>query len=137
MIAWVPFNESWGVWHQSTRPAQRAFVDATVALTKALDQSRLVIGNDGWEFSSGDLWTLHLYNDEHDLANRLSRLIENPESSVTDEYGGLNRVGALPGADISGLPILLTECGGIGMGQFSDDDFSYGCLLYTSPSPRD
>jgi len=126
VIAWVPFNESWGVWHQSTRPEQRAFVDATVALTKSLDQSRLVVGNDGWEFSSGDLWTLHLYKEEHDLANRLSRLIENPESSVTDEYGGQNRVGALPGADVSGLPILLTECGGIGMGQFSDDDFSYG-----------
>jgi len=60
VITWVPFNESWGVWHQDSRPAQRAFVEAMVSLTQALDPTRPVVGNDGWEFSSGDLWALHL-----------------------------------------------------------------------------
>ena len=40
-------------------------------------------------------------------------------------------MGALLGADVSGLPILLTECGGIGMGWFSEEDFSYGSLADT------
>ena len=40
--------------------AQRAFVEAMVSLTQALDPTRPVVGNDGWEFSRGDLWTLHL-----------------------------------------------------------------------------
>jgi hypothetical protein len=40
-------------------------------------------------------------------------------------------VGALPNADVGGLPILLTECGGIGMGSFSEEDFSYGNLAET------
>ena len=40
-------------------------------------------------------------------------------------------MGALPGADVGGLPILLTECGGIGMGSFSEEDFSYGNLAET------
>ena len=40
-------------------------------------------------------------------------------------------MGALPGADVGDLPILLTECGGIGMGSFSEEDFSYGDLADT------
>ena len=131
IIAWVPFNESWGVWHQSERPEQRAFVDAVTSLTKALDDSRVVVGNDGWEYSSGDLWTLHLYNEDSDVSSRLTALIEDPHSAVTSEFGSRDRVGALPGADVSGLPILLTECGGIGMGSFSEEDFSYGNLAET------
>lgn len=131
IIAWVPFNESWGVWHQADRPEQRAFVDGVTALTKALDQTRPVIGNDGWEFSSGDLWTLHLYYANRDIATRLAELINKPATSVTDEYGGHTRPGALPGADVTGLPILLTECGGVGFGRYSDSDFSYGELPQT------
>ena len=132
IMAWVPFNESWGVWHQSERPEQRAFVDAVTSLTNVLDDSRVVVGNDGWEYSSGDLWTLHLYNEDSDVSSRLAALIEDPHSLVTSEFGGRDRVGALPGADVSGLPILLTECGGIGMGSFSEEDFSYGNLAETS-----
>jgi beta-galactosidase/beta-glucuronidase len=131
IIAWVPFNESWGVWHQSERPEQRAFVDAVTSLTKALDDGRVVVGNDGWEYSSGDLWTLHLYNEDSDVSSRLAALVEDPHSSVTSEFGGRDRVGALPGADVGDLPILLTECGGIGMGSFSEEDFSYGDLADT------
>ncbi|MEM7217770.1 MAG: sugar-binding domain-containing protein [Pseudomonadota bacterium] len=126
VVAWVPFNESWGVWHQSQRPEQRAFVDAIVALTRALDGSRLVVGNDGWEFSSGDLWTLHLYDDGRDLASRLAELIDSPEASVTDTQNARPRAGALPGAEVGGLPILLTECGGVGFGRYGEEDFSYG-----------
>ncbi len=131
VIAWVPFNESWGIWHQAERAEQRAFVDGVVALTKALDQSRPVIGNDGWEFSSGDLWTLHLYYADRDISTRLAELTEDPALSVTGEYEGRRRAGALPGAEVAGLPILLTECGGVGFGFHGDNDFSYGDLPRT------
>ncbi len=133
IVAWVPFNESWGVWHQIKRPEQRALVDALVHLTKAYDSSRLVIGNDGWEFSSGDMWTLHLYEGEtQSLSDRLDNLIKDPQSYVT---GGENdgRVGALSGAVVDGLPIILTECGGIGFvrGEQKGDEFAYGDLPTT------
>ena len=132
IIAWVPFNESWGVWHQSERPEQRAFVDAIVSIARSLDTSRVVIGNDGWEYSSGDLWTLHLYNEDSNISSRLAGLVENPHSAVTSEFGGRERLGALPGANVTNLPILLTECGGIGLGSYGDQDFSYGNLSRTS-----
>jgi len=131
VVTWVPFNESWGVWHQSARPEQRAFVDGIVALTKSLDQSRPVVGNDGWEFSSGDLWTLHLYYSGQSISTRINELINDPGISVTGDDGQNKRVGALPGADINNLPILLTECGGVGFGKYSDNDFSYGELPET------
>ncbi|MFZ8914379.1 MAG: glycoside hydrolase family 2 TIM barrel-domain containing protein, partial [Pseudomonadales bacterium] len=78
IITWVPFNESWGVWHQGSRPEQRAWVDSLYHLTKALDPSRPVVGNDGWEYSSGDLWTLHLYEEERPLEARRAALRRDP-----------------------------------------------------------
>jgi len=134
IVTWVPFNESWGVWHQAERPEQRAFVEGIVGLTHALDNSRPVVGNDGWEFSAGDLWTLHVYAEESDLSSRLADLAEAPDSHVNIGEGGLGqRVGALPGADISNLPVLLTECGGIGFGHHSNDDFAYGEIPASTP----
>ena len=127
VICWVPFNESWGVWHQSSRPQQRAFVDAIYHLTKTLDQTRPVVANDGWEYSSGDLWTLHLYDSaSKDLNHRLNNIQRNPYTTVSDDAN--SRVATLPGADPSGLPILLTECGGVGFTteQQQDEHFSYG-----------
>ena len=52
IVAWVPFNESWGVPDlPDTAPAQRHYVQALYHLTKTLDPTRPVIGNDGWESS--------------------------------------------------------------------------------------
>jgi beta-galactosidase/beta-glucuronidase len=133
IISWVPFNESWGVWHVASRPEQRAFADAITHLTKALDTSRPVIGNDGWEYSSGDLWTLHIYEGgSQQIAANLENVLREPTSSITGEEHP--RVGALPGTDITGLPVLLTECGGIGFlpPGFVGDEFAYGPIPATS-----
>ena len=127
IICWVPFNESWGVWHQRARSQQRAFVDATVALTKTMDSTRPVIGNDGWEYSSGDLFTLHLYDSPvQTLKAKLRELISDPHALLSSSEQA--RPGALPGADPSNLPVLLTECGGIGYVDDAnrEDLFAYG-----------
>ncbi|MGB1421854.1 MAG: glycoside hydrolase family 2 protein [Pseudomonadales bacterium] len=134
IVGWVPFNESWGIWNQRQRPEQRHFVDAIFHLTKALDPSRPVVGNDGWEYSMGDLWTLHLYDTtQKTLESRLQALIEVPSGPVHD--GAEPRAGALPGADPTGKPILLTECGGIGLltaeALMDDAPFAYGDLPKT------
>ena len=61
IVAWVPFNESWGVPDLPLVPAQRELVRALYALTKALDPSRPVIGNDGWEHVVTDMIGVHDY----------------------------------------------------------------------------
>lgn len=133
IVGWVPFNESWGVWHQSRHPEQRAFVEALVHLTRALDPTRPVVGNDGWEYAAGDLWTLHLYDDGRAVRERVAALYQNPGGVVTPGEGGVGaRVGALPGTDPRGLPCLLSECGGVGFvapgTRGPADPFAYGAL---------
>ena len=61
VIGWVPFNESWGLPSLPTDASQQQAVIALTSLLKALDPSRLVIGNDGWEFVAGDLVGVHDY----------------------------------------------------------------------------
>ena len=61
IVTWVCFNESWGVPDLVHSAEQRNFVAALYHLTKSLDSSRLVVGNDGWEHVVTDLLTLHDY----------------------------------------------------------------------------
>ena len=66
IIAWVPFNESWGVPDLPDSPAQRHYVQALYHLTKTLDPTRPVIGNDGWESVATDIVGIHDYDDDPD-----------------------------------------------------------------------
>lgn len=61
IVAWVPLNESWGVPNLDRDPAQRDFVKGLYHLTKALDPTRPVIGNDGWQHAVGDIFGVHDY----------------------------------------------------------------------------
>jgi hypothetical protein len=129
----VVFNESWGIWHQGERPVQRNLADALYYLTKSLDPTRPVIGNDGWEFSKGDIWAVHSYEQvEGGLAQCIDRLMDSPQSFVAEI--GRPRKGALPGSDPRGLPLVLSECGGVGFVSAVSSDigeephFAYGDL---------
>ena len=62
IVAWVPFNESWGVPDLPESPAQRDYVQALYHLTKTLDPTRPVIGNDGWESVATDIIGIHDYD---------------------------------------------------------------------------
>lgn len=114
IVAWVPFNESWGVPDLPDSPAQRHFVQALYHLTKTLDPTRPVIGNDGWESIATDIIGIHDYDESPErLAARYgfgtTRLFER------ERPGG--RL-LLIGHAHQGQPIMLTEFGGI---AFSND----------------
>ena len=64
IVAWVPFNESWGVPNLPDSPAERHYVQALYHLTKTLDPTRPVIGNDGWESVATDIIGIHDYDDQ-------------------------------------------------------------------------
>ncbi len=70
IVAWVPFNESWGVPNLPESPSQRHYVQSLYHLTKALDPDRPVVGNDGWESVATDIIGIHDYDD---LPERLGR----------------------------------------------------------------
>ncbi|BDC50483.1 hydrolase [Bryobacterales bacterium F-183] len=114
IVAWVPFNESWGVPDLPDSPSQRHFVQALYHLTRTLDPTRPVIGNDGWESVATDIIGIHDYDDN---PNRLAARYASggPRLFERERPGG--RL-LLIGQSHGGQPIMLTEFGGI---AFSDD----------------
>ena len=112
VVTWVPLNESWGVQHIATEPAQQAYATGLAALTRALDPSRPVVSNDGWEHTDSDLWTVH------DYAERGAELRERYGSPEAVEVllrspGPAGRRIRLPGGSDRGQPVMLTEFGGV------------------------
>jgi len=110
IVAWVPFNESWGVPDLPDSPAQRHYVQALYHLTKTLDPSRPVIGNDGWESVATDIVGIHDYDDQPDRIAKRYLVDEIPRLFKRERPGG--RLLLLQG-EVQDQPIMLTEFGGI------------------------
>ena len=112
VIVWVPLNESWGVPELSSRRAQRDAVEALYHLTRTLDPTRPVIGNDGWESSATDIIGIHDYEtDAEQLHQRYGN--ENAPQQLFDRRRPGGRILTLDGYPHRGQPIMLTEFGGI------------------------
>ena len=112
VIVWVPFNESWGVPELTSQGSQRHAVQALYHLTKTLDATRPVIGNDGWESGATDIIGIHDYDNNIDhLRQRYGAEIVPAELFDRRRPGG--RVLTLDGFPHRGQPVMLTEFGGI------------------------
>jgi beta-galactosidase/beta-glucuronidase len=113
IIAWVPFNESWGLPDLPTNPQTRAFCRALYQLTKAVDPTRLVVDNDGWEHLETDLVTIHDYADKAEVLTE--RYGTAAKFAYTLEHVRPCRRQLLLAGSGSDRwqPVLLTEFGGI------------------------
>ncbi len=125
IVAWVPFNESWGVPDLPESPEQRHYVQALYHMTKALDPSRPVIGNDGWESVATDIIGIHDYDDQ---PGRMQRRYGGTEAEARlwkrERPGGrILMLGRQPGDCTQ--PIVLTEFGGIALGGGEDESWGY------------
>src|SRR5688572_1663747 len=114
VIVWVPFNESWGVPEQPLVGQHRDAVQALYHLTKTLDATRPVIGNDGWESTATDIIGIHDYdsNSEH-VQQRYGSSMDLAQLFDRRRPGG--RILTLDGYPHRGQPIMLTEFGGIAL----------------------
>ena len=112
IIVWVPFNESWGVPELPSVGQHREAVQALYHLTKTLDATRPVIGNDGWESTATDIIGIHDYdsNAEH-ITQRYGAEMDPAQLFDRRRPGG--RVLTLDGYPHRGQPIVLSEFGGI------------------------
>jgi hypothetical protein len=112
LIVWVPFNESWGVPNLTSMQAHRNAVEALYHLTRMLDSTRPVIGNDGWEASATDILGIHDYDaDPERLRQRYE--VTDPVRTLFDQRRPGGRILTLDGFPHRGQPIVLTEFGGI------------------------
>lgn len=112
VVAWVPFNESWGIPDVLHSAPQRSLAQSLYHLAKALDPTRLVIDNDGWEHSLTDLFTIHDYENKPDVFARRYSTDECLDADL--EHG---KKLAVADYDPRGLPVILSEFGGIRLGQ--------------------
>jgi beta-galactosidase/beta-glucuronidase len=133
LIAWVALNESWGVPLIATDARQQAYSLALYHLLHALDNTRPVVSNDGWEHTASDLVTIHNYGhgnpDEqrrfelyaHHLGSRDAVLA--PKATQRGVFA--------QGYQYAGQPIVLSEFGGISF--TADQGRGWGYSSVTSP----
>jgi hypothetical protein len=114
IICWVPINESWGVPNLPDNPRERHYVQALYHLTKTLDATRPVVGNDGWESIATDIIGIHDYDDQVErIAKRYHADEVLPRLFKRERPGG--RLLVLEGHPHADMPLMLTECGGIAL----------------------
>jgi beta-galactosidase/beta-glucuronidase len=112
LIAWVPFNESWGVPNLPESPSERHYVQGLYHLTKTLDATRPVVGNDGWESVATDMIGIHDYDADADrIAKRYHADEVLPRLFSRERPGG--RLLLLEEHARTDLPIVLSEFGGL------------------------
>ncbi|MGN8049686.1 glycoside hydrolase family 2 TIM barrel-domain containing protein [Curtobacterium sp. 22159] len=126
IVTWVPANESWGVQHIATDPAQQAYARALADVTRALDPTRPVISNDGWEHVGSDIITVHDYEGD---GPRLAATYadEAARTALVEGIGPADRRILVGGAVDHGQPVMLTEFGGVNYqpGVQRDDGWGY------------
>lgn len=127
VVAWVPFNESFGIRDISERPDVQDFVAAVVADTRQIDSTRPVVDNSGWEHVDTDVADTHNYEPAGELFLAAWRgFHEGGDPALRDSlrtwnghYRGREWYGSryrhpffVPGRAYSGQPILVSEWGG-------------------------
>jgi len=123
VIVWVPLNESWGVQHIAHDPRQRALSRSVADITRALDGTRPVISNDGWEHTRSDIWTIHDYEARPEvLAARYGDAASLDE--MISGFGPAGRRISVDG-DTGIKPIMLTEFGGVSLRPANGTDWGY------------
>lgn len=121
VVCYVPLNESWGVRRILTDKKQQSFAAALYYLTKAIDPSRLISSNDGWEnVQATDIIAIHDYAfDSREFADKYGDGADYdaiyPQGIKLMAYGN----------SAAGKPVLFTEFGGIAM-QSKTDGANWG-----------
>ncbi len=131
IVTWVPLNESWGVPGIATDPAQQAFATALYHLTRALDPSRPVISNDGWEHTVSDIWGVHDYAPKGESLRARFGSRDALQDTLRGSGPGRRRVLLLAGDD-RGQPVVVTEFGGLSFAPRAGEKwFGYGTVEST------
>lgn len=127
ILVWVPLNESWGIPYIHSNRMQQHFSQMMYHYLHAVDQTRLVISNDGWEATETDICAIHNYM--HGEADEKEKYQIFKETLSTRE----NLLSMPPahwdiyakGFANQGEPVMLTEFGGIGYEASDEKGWGY------------
>lgn len=127
IIAYVLFNESWGIDAVNSSDEIQEVTEKMYNLVKAMVGNRLVISNDGWEHTVSDVITFHNYLETYDqLSSFLNKGLKtimdggNAEclENSKDFFAGNYRY--------CGQPIMFSEFAGIAFVKDEDSGWGYG-----------
>ena len=105
-------------------------MQALYHLTKTIDPTRPVIGNDGWESVATDIIGIHDYEaDPERIARRYGSDEVLPRLFKRERPGG--RLLLLDEEAHTGQPIMLTEFGGIAFSPNPDQTWGYSRIRHT------
>lgn len=136
IVTWVPLNESWGVPDIVTEGDRQHYASALYHLTKALDPSRPVISNDGWELTETDIVGVHDYSPDGDSLRERWGTPDAVHQMLHGAGPGRKKVLLLgPGSPEyrKGQPVVITEFGGLSYAP----DLGHGWPGYGTVSSSD
>jgi hypothetical protein len=124
ILAWTVFNEEWGIGRVQSMPrAHRVeWVEQMVALTRALDPTRLVQDNSGWSHLTGDLNSFHWYGRDVNRFAADYRAINDEKISPTSTWNYIDD------RTQGSVPFINNEFGQVSAGA-GDSDVSWGTLM--------
>lgn len=123
IVTWVPLNESWGVRNILADEQQTAYCKMLYYMLKALDPTRLVSANDGWEqISETDICAIHDYSIFPETIGKYDNMAHILETAAE------KRILFANGSSYRGQPVMMTEYGGIAFeedGSNAEDSWGY------------
>ncbi len=130
IVTWVPVNESWGVQDIARVPAQQQLAQALASLTRAVDPSRPVVSNEGWEHVDSDILGLHDYTVDPDELRARYADRDAAHAMVLSGHGPQGRRPVLNDTQARAFldgraPLMVTEFGGISLSD-AGEDWGYG-----------
>ncbi len=111
IVAWVPFNESWGIWGVREDKEVQRQVAAVVNATRRYDPTRPVVDNSGWEHVDTDIADVHSYLR---TGEQLHVWWPCYRSGQTYVYDSNHRFWAA-GYHYASQPVIFSEYGGMAM----------------------
>lgn len=124
VFVWVCANESWGVEEIRYDKSQQDFVNALYADAKAIDKTRPVITNDGWEHTCSDILTIHHYTQS---GEELHNFFKTVDKCIQRKFDGHERGAFADGYHYNGQPIIISEFGGTSFRKdMHDGKWGYG-----------
>lgn len=123
IATWVIYNESWGIREVAYNRQQQIFTESLYYLTKAYDSMRPVIANDGWEHTLCDVLTVHNYEQNAEIFEKLYRDVHNLQNARQQMPPHLP---FSQGYRYEGQPVLFSEYGGCAFNADTENGWGYG-----------
>lgn len=120
IITWVPFNESWGIRDVFWDERQQHYAESLYHLLHAMDHTRLVSTNDGWEAVRADMIGIHDYEN---CGKKLAEKFCDRERLLS--ANAVDKMILSATAQDNGEPVFLSEFGGIAVEDGDDTSWGY------------